>query len=352
MLNEIKQSIENKRGRGSIFWKAITAYQDFEWSTERFYEKVKWEVKTLRSDPDKAYFTTGLLASLAYLTRNKQIKAYHESIEKIDRHDAPRIILPDVTFIIPVKYDSEERKNNLARVLEYLTKYFDARILLYEEGEKPLLGHLSDQADFFFTKSEESTFHKAALINAATAKCVTDYFAIHDADILADPVALLLARDLLKQKTAAMVHPCYTTFLPDQLATKEILNDEVKYAWSESKQFKEAKKWPGGVVMFKKKSFVAAGMANERFASWGLEDSELDLRFRKLGHKVKWLPFSMLHLWHPETPTSHRDTGNHRFILNRQEYDKIKNMTKNELLNYVSSWKQGGGTTSAEKKRL
>ena len=57
------------------------------------------------------------------------IEEYAQTIQRID--------LQDVTFIIPVRIDSEDRLENLHVVTRYLVKHFHSHILVIEADDIP-----------------------------------------------------------------------------------------------------------------------------------------------------------------------------------------------------------------------
>jgi hypothetical protein len=92
----------------------------------------------------------------------------------------------------------------------------------------------------------------------------------------------------------------------------------------------------GGAVVYNRESFIAGGMENEHFISFGPEDAERNDRFKKLGYDVRMTRGSLFHLNHfvgvNSSPT------NPFFKANHKELDKIRGMDKEALRQYVDSW--------------
>lgn len=92
----------------------------------------------------------------------------------------------------------------------------------------------------------------------------------------------------------------------------------------------------GGAVAFNRSSFIAGGMENEKFISFGAEDLERKIRFEKLGYSVERVPGPLYHMNHFVGVNS--STQNPYFLHNKGEYLRVDMMSKTELLNYVNSW--------------
>ena len=44
--------------------------------------------------------------------------------------------LSDVSFVIPVRIDSQERSRNLDLVIDFITRYFDSQIMVLEADKE------------------------------------------------------------------------------------------------------------------------------------------------------------------------------------------------------------------------
>ena len=71
----------------------------------------------------------------------------------------------DLTFLIPVKLETQDRVRNLTTVITYLASNYDAKIIVKECDTEPrfetLVGtQLTDRIDYSFEKQTQSFFHK------------------------------------------------------------------------------------------------------------------------------------------------------------------------------------------------
>jgi hypothetical protein len=92
----------------------------------------------------------------------------------------------------------------------------------------------------------------------------------------------------------------------------------------------------GGCVMWNKEAFIRGGMENENFISFGPEDCERHDRFKMLGFEIIRIPGNLFHMDHYKGPNS--SNKNPYFRANHIEIEKIRSMTKSELLEYVNTW--------------
>jgi predicted glycosyltransferase involved in capsule biosynthesis len=92
----------------------------------------------------------------------------------------------------------------------------------------------------------------------------------------------------------------------------------------------------GGCCFIRKKDYVAAGMDNEVFRSWGAEDIERVKRLEILGYKIKRVPGVLFHLHHEREKSGY--TGVDAYCDNIEAYVKICNMSPDALRTHISEW--------------
>ncbi len=92
----------------------------------------------------------------------------------------------------------------------------------------------------------------------------------------------------------------------------------------------------GGAFFFHKERYREIGWENENFISWGHEDWERIVRVQKMGYEMCRTMGDLFHLTHHRTPNSNDKNPCYQF--NGQEYHKVKNMSKENLYNYIKKW--------------
>jgi GR25 family glycosyltransferase involved in LPS biosynthesis len=260
---------------------------------------------------------------------------------KIPSFEVKKIDLRDVTFTIPVKIDHPDRKENLFLLLSFLRHHFDTNIIVFESflpgEERQLDANFGDIDQLVFVKSE--IFHRTSLLNVMATFAKTPFIANWDADILVDPKQIVAAVEALRKGKADGVYPYDGKFLRvdrkhyqetlNKLSVDHLVNLRYPRLQHEQKSF-------GGAILWNKKSFIAGGMENENFISYGPEDYERAHRFPKLGFKVGRIGGPLYHMNHwigPDSSSIHPD-----FHKNVKEFEKIKSMDAPTLRQYVKSW--------------
>ncbi|TWA59720.1 tetratricopeptide repeat protein [Azospirillum brasilense] len=249
-----------------------------------------------------------------------------------------RLDLRDVTVLVPFRADSEDRKRNLRWIVSFLLKHADTTVLIGEDKAGP-----SDVADalgpelaarcrhLHLTGNDTPFTHKAHLLNRMVEAAQTPIVALHDTDVVVDPVQYVLARDAVRGG-AAMVFPYNGLFF-------WILGREVhRFGHTLSAAPLNAvcprfplmhRDSPGGGAFFDRAALLAAGGYNERFISWGYEDDEIVERLRRLGLRVERVPGPLYHLEHARPENS---TDRNPFIdANKAELERIQSMDADAL---------------------
>ena len=249
-----------------------------------------------------------------------------------------RLDLRDVTVLVPFRADSADRKRNLRWIVSFLLKHADTTVLIGEDKAGP-----SDVADalgpelaarcrhLHLTGNDTPFTHKAHLLNRMVEAAETPIVALHDTDVVVDPVQYALARNAVRGG-AAMAFPYNGLFF-------WILGREVhRFGHTLSAAPLNAvcprfplmhRDSPGGGAFFDRAALLAAGGYNERFVSWGYEDDEIVERLRRLGLRVERVPGPLYHLEHARPENS---TDRNPFIdANKAELERIQAMEADAL---------------------
>jgi hypothetical protein len=247
-----------------------------------------------------------------------------------------KIDLSDVTFVIPVKYDHPHREENLLLCIEYLQHHFNTNIIIGEIGNH-------------FKYFEENVrriefdlpyFHRTKMLNDLSMAANTPYVINYDCDVFVSPVQIVKAIYDLRNGDD-FVYPYDGRFarVPrNELNTIHKYMDvgmlKGNYTGNSHKDFKSV----GGAIAYNVKSFIKAGGENENFISYAPEDIERKYRFETLGFKVERVSGSLFHLDHYVSLDS--SPKHQHFDNNKKELEKIKGLSKEDLTNYVKSWKE------------
>jgi len=253
----------------------------------------------------------------------------------ISQDHKEKIDLSDVTFIIPVKYDHPHREENLLLNILHLQKYFNTNIIVGEIGNH--FEWLSEHVNYI--QFEMDKFHRTKMLNEMTLLAETKYVINWDADIFISPVQIWQAVDMLRSGTD-FVYPYDGRFARVPRSERTTIAKYLDVGMLKSKYTgmnKSDMVSVGGAIAYNKKSFINAGGENENFISYGAEDAERFYRYKTLGYEVERVKGALYHLDHFITIDSSNKHDD--FNGNKKEYAKVTSMNKEDLQNYVSTWK-------------
>ncbi len=253
---------------------------------------------------------------------------YGKPVERID--------LTDVTFVIPVKYDHPDRKENLFVVIPYLQKWFKTNIILGEQGPKSEFMYMASLG-VKYVRFPDGPFHRTRFINEMTMMATTPYVFNWDADVIV-PVGQIVECVQFLRNGCEFAYPydgdflhVHRSYLPKIMAT---LNTNV----FDGNSFKGVgDRSVGGAVGFNKEAFIRVGMENENFVSHGAEDVDRLIRFNMLS-KTERIKGPLYHFDHWCGPDS-KHSGHDYCVINRTEIRIIKSIkTKEEMIKHINTW--------------
>ncbi|HLR38036.1 MAG TPA: galactosyltransferase-related protein [Chitinophagaceae bacterium] len=253
-----------------------------------------------------------------------------------------KIDLRDVTFLIPIRIDSESRLENLYIVTQYIYKFFRTSVLIGESDSSskidPLL--LPPNCKLFYRKDNNRLLHRTMLNNYLIKKAQSSIIVIHDTDVVLPLDQIIQATNLIRDTNTAMVSP-YSgeLFNVDNLFKVMFgkLLDPLFFTLNRNKFYVSAKRAWGGSTFLSKTMYRNAGLENENISSWGPEDVERTKRLMRLDYKVKRVDGPLFHLPHERKENSGYEDQEIYFRL-MEEYLSICNMEKNDLENYIQHW--------------
>lgn len=241
------------------------------------------------------------------------------------------------TFIIPICFDSRDRRENLEIIVWYLKHYFNASIILGEQGSGTYFKYMSEKVKYVIFPYKK--WHRTKMLNEMTKMAETPFVVSIDADVFVQPGQIISAVEEL-ENGADIVYPYDGTFvLVDRKWVKVLGRDitELERFDGIAEDMKLFDKVGyGGIYCYNKESFIKAGMENENMISHSPEDIERYLRFTKLGLIIKRVKGCAYHLQHFLSDNSKQN--NEFKDDNFAEYRKIKEMSDSDLKKYINSW--------------
>jgi hypothetical protein len=315
----------------SQFNNLIIANSTFSWWAAKIAEIYNKDVKVIR--PECLF--AGPLAKTCtgkdfYPGRWESRSIYQKSLYFKGKRD-----LKDVTFIIPVKNDSQDRVENLELTIKFIRANFNTNIIVGEQGTHDFSDVDSDEYIWF----SYPNFHRTRMLNNITVLTQTPIVINWDADVFVNPDQIFEAVKMIREGYE-VVYPYDGTFIHMDRCFYEQLNQDILLFNSFFGIFHNmsfnGKISYGGAVVFDKKAYLSIGGENENFISHAPEDVERFYRISTLGLKWGRTTGNLYHLDHfIGTDSTH---GNEFKLINRSEINRVKSMDSNMLRKYIETW--------------
>ncbi len=273
--------------------------------------------------------------------RQRTVNEAALDISIIDRN--PCLDLSDLTFCIPVRIDSAERKRNLMTVLRFYSAITDARFIVLEAGFKPLASEAGEirNTEYVFIEDNNRIFHRTRYINKMLGTCRTPFAAVWDTDAVIPVRQISEALNILKEGDCIMAYPYGGTFLmvSDYFSHKfsETVDIRILTEYAQHSSVVASYHSVGGAFVVDIERYRAIGAENERFTGWGPEDVERYRRLEILGKRPTRTQGSLFHMNHPRGLNS-GDNDTATMTSTKSELFKVCAMEKDQLMEYISTW--------------
>ena len=249
-----------------------------------------------------------------------------------------RVPADDLTVTIPVRLDSMDRFRNVVAAVRALRNTTTARVIVGIDDPERIIDSMPEGVEVIAVDDPPGPFHRTRILNELARHATTEFLANHDTDVIATVdqwrETLALLRD-----GADLVLP-FAGVLREYPYSHHVWLERAAY--SSLPPFSAGVLNPysvGGCVVWRRSSFLAAGMENERFLSWGFEDVERIQRARTLGLTVRRAAGELAHLHHFRGPDSTHD--NDYFMANHEELARIQAMSPEQLAAEIATWPWG-----------
>ena len=260
-----------------------------------------------------------------------------------------KIDLSEATFIIPIRIESQDRLRNVITTTAFLLENFDTNIIIKEVDfesvfEKDALPVLEDILDcdidvkHVFEKSEEPLFHRQKVLNEMIVGAKTEIVVNYDCDVLLPLNSYLEAYQSILYHTHDVVYPYGQGVYQKQInATDEVVSkflETSNYEYLDEVSNLHTSDF-GWVQFFNRQVYIDGGLENENFKAYSPEDKERFYRFTTLGYHVGRINDYVYHLEHTRGENSW--FSNPHMLSNMEEWEKIKTMNKEQLIEYYSN---------------
>lgn len=250
-----------------------------------------------------------------------------------------KVDLTDVTFTIPVNYDSKDRRENVDLNIQTLLTDFQTNIIVGEQGAIKRFDHHQDLCKYVHF-SELKIFHRTKMLNEMAMMAKTSIVVNWDADVFVPPLQIIESVQSIRRQESDVVYPYDGRFARVPRRHYKTLKQFLDVGMLAGQNFDgmgdhEARS-VGGAILWNRNSFIRGGMENENMISYGPEDCERYDRFVALGFKVIRIGGALYHIDHIKGQNS--SVTHPYFNANEAELEKIRLMSPDQLRNYVSRW--------------
>lgn len=210
------------------------------------------------------------------------------------------IDLRDVTFIIPIKIEHEDRYRNAKTVLNYLNANVFTNVFIFEiaENKESNLDFIRSLANLnikHWVEDQTPVFHRTRYLNIMLDDVETPVVVNYDIDVVLSPSNMAECRDLLVKGEADVIYP-YENGNGQGMVMKEFNYQGFEKSGYDinflngSDQISRSQSECGHCIFFNTSIYKKYSGENEHFISYGPEDKERCFRFQALGCKVIWRP--------------------------------------------------------------
>ena len=250
------------------------------------------------------------------------------------------------SIIISYKESGEDRKNNLKKVLHYLSWLLDTEteIVLVEQDSESKIDWLPEikkyeQINHIFIKND-GIFNKGWGYNVGVKVAKGDFLIFNDSDMYLKLKSYNYALSLLGRFD--VVNPytriCYLDEKNSDIFTSTVYN--YNFNIINNNTFTQVYVISGGIFMMKKEKYLDLKGFDEDCYGYGHEDDIFDTKIKKLGLTVQTVNDVAIHTFHQGTT---RNDDYYAFVnINKMLFNEYVDMTEIQLRDKIQKVKSFG----------
>lgn len=218
--------------------------------------------------------------------------------------------LTDFTFLMPLRIDSEKRRENADTSISFILRHFDTTVIVVEGDESKKFYPDFQTGDLLYKFIDDKSvfFHKTKYINRLIESASTRFIAVWDADVIAHPDQILESVMVLRKGEAIISIPYDgRVYISDNSLSglfRSIPNAEILLKLAPCLPLMYGYYSTGGAFLADREKYLDTGGENESIRGWGPEDFERIKRMEILNQKIHFSDGPLFHLWHPRGRTS------------------------------------------------
>lgn len=266
--------------------------------------------------------------------------------------------LKNLSIIVEIKVDSQDRINNLNIIIDHYNQYFNnIEILIIEQGKEQKFSLTKERTNstnkiIYHFIHDQGAHYKTRNMNLATNLTTRPIVMMTDADVFLEPNVLLKAIKKIEKESLTILSPhngvmveisksFWASNQGDEILDKLIFfprnykENLDNYDFSNMYPIYGGKEYfsTGGCLLYHKSSFNLIGGWNTNIISYGYEDMEFVFRAKKLG--MKHASFRKNNIYHLEHYRGIESRYNGLYRTNEQEWKLVCSLTKDELRHYA-----------------
>jgi hypothetical protein len=252
--------------------------------------------------------------------------------------------LKDTTFVIPFRLDSKERESNLDVLLEYIHSVAKTSVVVLEidTDQTYTLKKKYANTSILHVQDTNPVFYKTACLNSLFPTIKTPVIGVLDSDVIIPVEQIEQAVQQIRSGNAVMSFPYdgYFCYVSEELSHQFKSEGKISFLKRHIIRypFMSGIYTVKSAFFFDRSKYLTAGGENMNLSGWGLEDIERVKRIEILGLPVYRSKGPLFHLYHPRNQRQ-LDNDLQEEIKNRREFLKICRMSKDELTDYIKTWK-------------
>lgn len=265
--------------------------------------------------------------------------------------------MSEITFIIHLRKDTEERAKNVDIVTSYYRSILpDSKFIVIEDDKSQNFKYLEKEPNISYIHNyNEGQHNKSKSYNIGLNRSKTGIICFLDIDCIISKQNIEKCIETLKQPSSICIgyngvaiyfkYDVKNKITDTSESLYEYLagfidRDNIYIGYTNSDYHVANTKAVGGALFGYREVFKSIGGFNPNFKGWGYEDNEIIVRAKKLGIDIFFINTSKPYLLHlPHIDPDYREDSHPSYKLNEQEFLKINRFTKSELEEYIKSWK-------------
>lgn len=244
-----------------------------------------------------------------------------------------------LSIVIPFKYDSENRLENILEISKYIKKnwFFDDLFVVEMDDSPKIINLLPSWSNYIFVKEKQNeVWSRSKRINMAVPMVKSQILMILDSDVVVDWNHVDYIINKIKDNELDAATPFENLYhMSRDVVLSEMKKNKIEVASfikNNEKDISRIFKVNGACFITRVSIFKHIRGMNELFLGWGLEDDELIERYNKLGFRYGRSNGSAIHINHERTASCSPEPN--YFFGSITEKNRIKLMSKMEILNY------------------